>query len=78
MPQLKGRYLFAIAESDDRRSPTDKAVLRKAFADAHIPAEIEVYAGTAHGWCPPDTKIYDPAQAERAWGRMLALFRDAR
>ena len=78
VPQLKGRYLFAIAESDDRRSPTDKAVLRKAFADAHIPAEIEVYAGTAHGWCPPDTKVYDPAQAERAWGRMLALFRDAR
>ena len=77
VPQLKGRYLFAIAESDDTRSPTDKDVLRKAFADARIPAEIHVYAGTAHGWCPPDTKVYNPAQAERAWGRMLALFRTA-
>jgi carboxymethylenebutenolidase len=74
VPQMKGRYLLAIAESDDARSPTDKDVLRKAFADAHIPAEIEVYAGTAHGWCPPDTKVYNPAQAERAWGRMLVLF----
>jgi dienelactone hydrolase len=74
VPQLKGQYLFAIAESDDQRSPTDKDILRKAFADAHIPAEIEVYAGTAHGWCPTDTKVYNPAQAERAWSRMLALF----
>jgi len=74
VPQLRGSYLFAIAESDDRRSPTDKDMLRKAFTDAHVPAEIEVYAGTAHGWCPTDTKVYNPAQAERAWGRMLALF----
>jgi carboxymethylenebutenolidase len=27
-----------------------------------------------HGWCPPDSKVYDPVQADKAWGRMLALF----
>ena len=48
--------------------------LRDAFAKAHLPAEIEVYAGTQHGWCPPDSRVYNHDQAEKAWSRMLALF----
>ena len=48
-------------------------MLRESFADANLPAEIEVYPA-AHGWCPPDTGVYDYDQAEKAWGRMLALF----
>ena len=39
------------------------------------PAEIEVYTGTKHGWCPPDSRVYDAAQADKAWGRMLELFK---
>ena len=31
----------------------------------------------AHGWCPPDSKVYNEAQAEKAWSRMLALFKTA-
>jgi carboxymethylenebutenolidase len=34
---------------------------------------VEVYPA-AHGWCPPDTQVYDAAQAERAWARLLATF----
>jgi carboxymethylenebutenolidase len=74
VPKMKASYLIAIAASDDQRSPTDKDTLKAAFAAAKLPAEIEVYAGTMHGWCPPDSKVYDAAQAEKAWGRMLALF----
>lgn len=74
IPQMKAAYLIAIAENDDQRAPTDKDTLRADFAAAKLPAEIEVYAGTKHGWCPPDSRVYDPAQADRAWGRMLALF----
>jgi carboxymethylenebutenolidase len=73
-PQLHGRYLFAIAENDDARAPTDKDALRTAFAAAKVPAEIEVYAGTMHGWCPPDSRVYNAAQADRAWDRLLATF----
>jgi carboxymethylenebutenolidase len=51
-------------------------VLKADFAAAG-PAEIEVYEGTLHGWCPPDSKVYNVAQAEKAWGRMLALFTKA-
>jgi len=77
IPQIKARYLFAIAESDDQRQPEAKEVLRQAFAKANVPAEIEVYAGTVHGWCPTDSKIYNHDQAEKAWSRMLALFKSA-
>ncbi len=77
VPKLKAHYLFAIAENDDKRQPEAKDVLREAFAKAHLPAEIEVYAGAIHGWCPPDSKVYNEAQAEKAWHRMLLLFKTA-
>ena len=77
VPQMKAGFLIAIAANDDQRAPTDKDVLNKAFADAKLAAEIEVYQGTMHGWCPPDSRVYNPAQAERAWGRQLALFEKA-
>ena len=75
--RMKARYLFAIAESDDQRQPEAKNVLREAFAKARLPAEIEVYAGTIHGWCPTDSRVYNHDQAEKAWSRMLALFKTA-
>lgn len=76
VPQMKAHYLFAIAENDDENQPEAKDVLRAAFAEAGLPAEIEVY-GALHGWCPPDSTVYDEALAERAWSRLLALFETA-
>lgn len=76
IPQLKAQFLIAIAENDDQRDPQAKVTLRQAFDNAKLPAEIEVYPA-GHGWCPPDTRVYDQAQAERAWSRMLALFSKA-
>jgi carboxymethylenebutenolidase len=73
---MKVQYLFAVAENDDEREPEAKNVLRDTFAKAGLAAEIEVYPA-AHGWCPPDSAVYDEAQAERAWSRMLALFERA-
>src|SRR5690349_11526290 len=70
----KAQFLIAIAESDDQRSPKDKDVMKETFAKANLPAEIEVYAGAAHGWCPPDSSVYNEAQAEKAWSRLLALY----
>jgi carboxymethylenebutenolidase len=70
----KAQFLVAIAESDDAKAPNDKTALKETFAKANLPAEIEVYAGTAHGWCPPDSTVYNEAQAEKAWSRLLALY----
>ncbi len=77
IPKIKAHYLFAIAENDDQRQPEAKDVLRDSFAKAKLPAEIEVYAGALHGWCPPDSHVYNQAQAEKAWSRMLVLFKTA-
>jgi carboxymethylenebutenolidase len=73
----KASFLICIAENDDQRAPTDKTTLKETFAKANLPAEIEVYAGAAHGWCPPDSQVYNEAQAEKAWGRLLALYQKA-
>ena len=75
--KMTAHYLFAIAENDDQRQPEAKDVLRETFEAAGLPAEIEVYEGAMHGWCPPDTPVYHEAQAERAWSRLLALFERA-
>jgi carboxymethylenebutenolidase len=77
IPRMRAHYLIAIAENDDKREPDTKNVLRESFAKAHLPAEIEVYAGTLHGWCPPDSHVYNKEQAEKAWSRMLTLFGDS-
>jgi len=70
----KAQFLIAIAENDDMRSPNEKNVLKDTFGKANLPAEIEVYAGAAHGWCPPDSQVHNGPQAEKAWSRLLALY----
>jgi carboxymethylenebutenolidase len=72
--ETEARFLIAIAANDDEGSPDEKNVLRETFENAGRPAEIEVYAGAAHGWCPPDSGVYNEPQAERAWSRLLALY----
>ena len=72
---------FGIASNDDMRQPDAKDKLRGTFAAAHVPAEIEVYSAALHGWCVPDMPvqngqpIYNKPDAERAWGKLVALYR---
>ena len=75
--KTKVQLLIAIAANDDQRAPTEKDVLKETFAKANLPAEIEVYTGAAHGWCPPDSGVYNEPQAEKAWSRLLALYEKA-
>lgn len=72
--KMKASFLFAIAANDDEKQPEAKNVLRESFAKANLPAEIEVYEGALHGWCPPDSQVYNEAHAEKAWSRLLAVF----
>jgi carboxymethylenebutenolidase len=74
--KTKASFLIAIAETDDKQRPMEKDVLKDTFAKANRPAEIEVYAA-AHGWCPPDTTVYNEPAAEKAWARLLALYKTA-
>ncbi len=70
----KAQFLIAIAENDDMRAPTDKTVMKDTFAKAGLSAEIEVYTGSMHGWCPPDSTVYNEPLAEKAWSHLLALY----
>ena len=77
IPSTTAQMLHCVAANDDENDPEAKNTLRGAYAAAGIAAEIEVYEGTLHGWCPPDSQVYNEAQAERAWSRLLALFESA-
>src|SRR5689334_5343270 len=72
--KTKAQFLIDIADNDDMRAPNEKNVLKDTFAKANLPAEIEVYSGAAHGWCPPDSGVYNQPQAEKAWARLLVLY----
>lgn len=74
VPKMKASFLFAIADNDDKKTPDEKVMLKAAFDAAKLPVEIEVYTGAQHGWCPPDSAVYNQEAAEKAWARMLALF----
>jgi carboxymethylenebutenolidase len=81
-PKMKARLYIGIASNDDARQPDAKDKLREAFAAAKLPAEIEVYK-SKHGWCVPDMPadadgpIYNKPEAERAWGKLVALYKAA-
>ncbi len=81
-PKIKARMYFGIASNDDQRQPEAKDKLREAFATAKVPAEIEVYPAR-HGWCVPDmpvdngTPIYSMPEAEKAWSKLVALYKMA-
>ena len=81
-PKIKARMYFGIASNDDMRQPDAKDKLKESFAAAHVPAEIEVYS-SKHGWCVADMPndasgpIYNMSDAERAWGKLVALYKAA-
>lgn len=81
-PRIAARMYFGVAQNDDQKQPDAKLKLAEAFQAAKVPAEVQVYPAQ-HGWCVPDMPlaggkpIYDAAQAERAWGKLLALYGSA-
>ncbi len=82
-PKIKARLYIAIAANDDQKQPDAKDKLRQAFAAAKVTAEIEVYPDCLHGWCMKDMPlrdgkpIYNKAEADRAWDKLLALYKAA-
>jgi carboxymethylenebutenolidase len=82
-PKIRARMYFGVAANDDKQQPDAKDKLKAAFEAAKVPAEIEVYSNAQHGWCMPDMPaqagmpIYSKPDAERAWGKLLALYKTA-
>ncbi|HMG33770.1 MAG TPA: dienelactone hydrolase family protein [Blastocatellia bacterium] len=76
-PKIKARLYFAIASDDDKREPQVKDKLKEAFEAAKVRAEIEVYPNARHGWCVPDSKGATKEDVERAWSKLVALYKSA-
>jgi carboxymethylenebutenolidase len=82
-PKIRARLYFGIATDDDTRDPDAKVKLKEAFEAAKNPADIEVYSMALHGWCVPDMPagangpIYKKDDAERAWAKLMALYKSA-
>ena len=78
-PQIKARMYIAIAINDDKQQPDAKTMLKSAFDAAKVNSEVEVYDMAQHGWCVPDmpNNLYSKADAERAWAKLLALYKSA-
>ena len=81
-PKIKARMYFSVAANDDMQQPDAKTKLKEAFEKAKVPAEIEVYSMSQHGWCVSDMPkqangqpIYNKPDAERAWVKLLALYK---
>jgi len=75
IPKMKAEVYSAVAANDDQRAPTDKDVLKKAFADAGKKATVVVYDGCNHGWCVKGSAVYNEAGAEKAWAELTALYK---
>lgn len=67
-------WLALQAQNDDAQQPQVKDDLKAAFAAAKRKAAVEVYPAN-HGWCVPGGQAYDAAQAERAWAKLLEMYR---
>jgi carboxymethylenebutenolidase len=74
-PKMKARLYLAIASDDDKREPDVKDKLRTAFDAAKVRAEIEVFPDARHGFCVSDSKAFNQADAERAWSKLVALYK---
>jgi carboxymethylenebutenolidase len=74
--KTQASFLVAVARDDDAQAPSDKDVLKAAFAEAGRPAVVEVYPGD-HGWCVPGSQVYDEPAAEKAWAALTVLYKAA-
>jgi len=81
-PKIKARMYFGVAANDDMQQPDAKTKIKEAFEAAKVPVEVEVYPQSQHGWCvadmpkqPNGEPIYNKADADRAWSKLLALYK---
>ncbi|MDR6626120.1 dienelactone hydrolase family protein [Caulobacter segnis] len=77
LPKTKASYLIEIADNDDKQDPAVKDKLKAAFAEAKLPARVEVFEGANHGWTVKGSQVYNEEAAERAWSNLLALYKQA-
>jgi carboxymethylenebutenolidase len=76
-PKIKAQMYFGFAIEDRSMPPEAVEKLKAALEAAHVEYDSELYEGAKHGWCVKDHTVYNEPQAERAWAKMVSVFREA-
>lgn len=74
LPQVKAQLYFGHAEGDKSMTAEDIAHFELALCDWDGDYESETYSGASHGWTVPDNPVFNPAQADRAFAKLIELF----
>jgi carboxymethylenebutenolidase len=73
LPRIKSRLYFGHAIKDASMPPEAIDKLGEALVQWGGRYESEVYEGAFHGWTGKDSRVYNEAQAERAFGKLIEL-----
>lgn len=65
--KLRGNLYVAAAEDDKQFPPDQRERLDAALRAADASYEIEVFAGSKHGFATPESAAHDPQQADAMW-----------
>jgi carboxymethylenebutenolidase len=76
LPRVKARLYFGHAVDDKSMTSDDISGLQGALELWGGEYTSEVYEGAHHGWTVPDNPAYNKPQAERAFAKMKALFKE--
>jgi carboxymethylenebutenolidase len=77
LPRVPARLYFGHATNDRGMNAEAIEKFNAALAAWAGKYESEVYEGAGHGWTVPDSAAYNPAQAERAFGKLKELLAEA-
>ncbi len=75
-PKIKAKVYIGGAMEDQTFDAAAHQTLDEALTKAGVDHVIETYPAK-HGWVPSDTPVHDPAQAERSYQTLFALFQSA-
>jgi carboxymethylenebutenolidase len=76
LPKIKSRLYFGHAIEDNSMNPEAIAGLVKALKEWGGHYESEIYEGAHHGWTVADNPAYNQPQAERAYTKLISLFKE--
>jgi carboxymethylenebutenolidase len=74
LPQVTAQLYFGHATNDKSMDADAIRNFERALADWGGTYESETYEGALHGWTVTDNPVFHPAQADRAFGKLTALF----
>jgi len=74
LPQVKARLYFGHADKDKSMTAEEIKHFEQALETWGGDYESETYEGAFHSWTAPDSPIFNPEQADRAFEKLVDLF----